>query len=90
MGMTPASWVVVVVRAWTEDGDLRVRLLRSGPAGATDVALVSSPADAGRRLQEWLEELQRAGQPDHVDAMPAAESVQRGEDATGDGPEMRA
>jgi hypothetical protein len=50
-------WVVVVVRAWSEDGHVLVRMLRAGPSGDPEATLAASPADAARRLRDWLEQL---------------------------------
>ena len=65
--MSRASWVVVVIRAWTEHGRLRVRLLRSDPAGSTEVAVTDSPAEAGRHVQRWLDQLLQSGESDDDD-----------------------
>jgi hypothetical protein len=57
--MDPHPWVVVVVRAWSENGRLRARLIRAGSAGDADVAVVGSATDAARRLHDWLDSLSR-------------------------------
>jgi hypothetical protein len=53
-------WTVVVVRAWTEDGRLRVRLLRDGSDGPAQVATGSS-IRAAYQLLDWLEKLEDGG-----------------------------
>jgi hypothetical protein len=52
MGYDP--WVVVLVRAWTEGGQLKARLMCAGLDGETEVAYAGSPAEAAQRLYDWL------------------------------------
>jgi hypothetical protein len=66
--MDPHPWVVVVVRAWSENGRLRARLIRAGSAGDADVAVVASATDAAQRLHDWLDALSRPDDPSTPDA----------------------
>lgn len=57
-------WVVVVIRAWSEGGNILVRMLRAGPSGDPEARLATSPADAARLLSDWLEQLRPDGPSD--------------------------
>jgi hypothetical protein len=60
-------WVVVVVRAWSEDGHLRARMVRAARAGEPEVTLVASPLEAANRLHDWLQELVSTETPENSD-----------------------
>lgn len=45
------------MRAWSEDGHVRVRLLCAGPIGDPEVRLAATPTDAARQLNDWLDRL---------------------------------
>jgi hypothetical protein len=50
--MPAASWCVVVVRCWVEQGELRVRMLMSGDLDGA--ATHSSVEGASAQLVAWL------------------------------------
>lgn len=54
--MAEPVWCVVLVRAWLEGGELRVRLLGTGDGGERCVVVTSSLA-AAQRLADWLDAL---------------------------------
>lgn len=47
-------WIVVMTRAWLDDGDLRVRMLLTGSAADPEVSTAASAADAANQLNAWL------------------------------------
>jgi hypothetical protein len=73
--MDTHPWVVVVVRAWSENGRLRARLIRAGSAGDADVAVAGSATDAARLLHDWLQNLSppdNPSPPDNLSGRPDA------------------
>jgi hypothetical protein len=65
------QWVIVLVRAWFDGDELKVRLLRADADGATQAAYAASPVEAARRLIEWLDAVggqgvRRSARPDPV------------------------
>jgi hypothetical protein len=75
--MAEAAWCVVVVRAWREGRQTRVRLLRTGSAGDKS-AVEASADDACRRLRSWLAALA----PEADDCLDVGDDVAGDENAT--------
>lgn len=61
-----------MVRAWSEDGQLRVRMVRDGSDGPAQIATGSS-SDAARQLLDWLQQFQAADEPAGTDEDDASE-----------------
>jgi hypothetical protein len=74
-GAPSVPWLVVVVRAWTQEDRRVVRMTRSVLGRTTLVCVETSGAAAGRRLAEWL------------DTAPASQHSPPAQNATEDEPE---
>jgi hypothetical protein len=57
--VAPPPWCVVVVRAWIDDHDLKVRMLASGDVDG--VSVQHTVAAATEQLASWLASLPREG-----------------------------
>jgi hypothetical protein len=54
-------WITIVVRAWDDAGEVRIRLLRADSAGGRDHRVVTSIDQAAATLTSWLQVLETAG-----------------------------
>ena len=54
---------IAVVRAWNDDGALRIRIVLEGPEGGERLAF-NSVEDAVRAIREWLGVLSTEPTPD--------------------------
>jgi hypothetical protein len=59
------AWITIVVRAWTDVGGLRVRLLWADSAGGRDHRMVTSTDQAAATLTTWLQALEEATTTSH-------------------------